>query len=75
MEPRVPAPLHQHEQQATGQSVEAPSVNSSPLDNTLRTVTVVQQFMTVFNSAVTDEEKTVAVTKIALLAEATRNTA
>jgi hypothetical protein len=32
----------------------------------LRIVTVVQQFMTEFNSAVTDEEKTVAITKIAL---------
>jgi hypothetical protein len=36
MEPRVPVPLHQHEQHA-GQSVGTPNVNSLPLDNnTLR---------------------------------------
>jgi hypothetical protein len=32
----------------------------------LRTVTVVQRFMTEFNSAVSEEEKTVAITKIVL---------
>jgi hypothetical protein len=62
VEPRVPAPLHHHEQQATGQS----DVNSLPLDNMLRTVTVVQQFMTECSSAVSEEEKTVGITKIVL---------
>jgi hypothetical protein len=68
MEPRIPAPLHQHKQQATGQSAGTPNVNSLPPDNTsmLRTVTVVQQFMTEFNGAVSEEEKTVAITKIVL---------
>jgi hypothetical protein len=32
----------------------------------LRTVTVVQQFMTEFNGAVSEEEKIVAITKIIL---------
>jgi hypothetical protein len=32
----------------------------------LRIVTVVQQFMTEFNGAVSEEEKTVAITKIVL---------
>jgi hypothetical protein len=66
MEPRVPVPLQQHEQQVTGQSVGVPKVNSLPLDNNmLRTVAAVQQFMTKFNGAVS-EEKTVAITKIIL---------
>jgi predicted transcriptional regulator len=61
MEPRVPVPLHQHEQQA-GQSVGAPNVNSLPLDNSmLRIVATVQQFMTEFISAVSEEEKIVAI--------------
>jgi hypothetical protein len=64
MELKVPLPLQQHEQQATGQSVGAPNVNSLPLDNSmLRTVTAVQQFMTEFDGAVSEEEKIVAITK------------
>jgi hypothetical protein len=56
MEARVPVPLHQHGQQATGQSVGAPNVNSLLLDNSmLRIVTVVQQFMTEFNGALSEE--------------------
>jgi hypothetical protein len=66
MEPRVPAALPQHKQQATGQSVGTPNVNSLPLANTLRTVIVVQQFVTDFNGAVSEQEKTVATTKIVL---------
>jgi hypothetical protein len=51
MEPRVPVPLHQHEQHA-GQSIGAPNVNSLPLDNSmLRIVPAAQQFMTEFNGA------------------------
>jgi hypothetical protein len=61
MEPRVPAPVHQHEQQATGQSIGAPNANSLPLDNMLRVVTVVQQFMTEFNGTVSEEEKIVTI--------------
>jgi hypothetical protein len=63
MEPWVPVPLHQQEQQATCQSVTDSIVNSLPLDVMLRTVTIVQQFMTEFNGAVSEEEKTVAITK------------
>jgi hypothetical protein len=43
----------------------APNVNSLPLDNgMLRTVAAVQQFMTEFNGAVSEEEKIVTITKI-----------
>jgi hypothetical protein len=67
MEPRVPAPLPQHEHQTSGQSVQAPNVNSLPLDKMLRAVvTVVQHFMTEFNGAVLEEAKIVAITKIVL---------
>jgi hypothetical protein len=54
------------EQQKAGQSVRAPTVNSQPLDNMLRVVTAVQQIMTEFNGAVSEEDKIVAITKIAL---------
>jgi hypothetical protein len=48
-----------------GQSVRAPNVNSLPLDNSmLRIVAAVQQFMSEFNGAVSEEEKIVATTKI-----------
>jgi hypothetical protein len=64
MEPRVRVPLQQHEQQETGQSVGGPNVNSLHLKNSiLRIVAAVQQFMTEFNGAVSEEEKIVAITK------------
>jgi hypothetical protein len=66
MKPSVPAPLHQHEQKATGQSIRVPNVNNLPLDNILRIVTVVQKFVTEFSGAVSEKEKTVAITKIFL---------
>jgi hypothetical protein len=66
MEPRLPMPLYQHEQQATGQSVGDPNVNSLPLDNMSRIVIVVQQFMTEFSGAVSEEEKIMAITNIVL---------
>jgi hypothetical protein len=50
----------------SGQSVHAQNINSQPLDNMLRPVTVVQQITTEFNGAVSEEEKTVAITKIVL---------
>jgi hypothetical protein len=59
----VPAPVLQKD---AGQSVPATDVNSPPLDNMLRVVTVVQQIMTEFNCAVTEEDKMVAITKIVL---------
>jgi hypothetical protein len=61
--PSVPVRV-QH--QETGQSVRAPNANSQPLDNMLRAVTVVQHFMTEFNGAVSEEDKTVDITKIVL---------
>jgi hypothetical protein len=60
---RKPAP---GQQQTAGQSVRPQNVNSQPLDNTLRVVTVVQQIMTEFNGAVSEEEKIMAISKIVL---------
>jgi hypothetical protein len=57
----VPAPALQQE---TGQSVQAPHLNSQPLDNMLRVVIVVQQIMTEFSGAVSEEGKMVEITKI-----------
>jgi hypothetical protein len=54
------------EQQKPGQSVRPPTVSSQPLDNMLRVVTVVQQIMTEFDGAVSEEDKIVAITKIVL---------
>jgi hypothetical protein len=53
--------------QTSGQSVQAPNVNSLPQDKMLRAViAVVQHCMTEFNGTVLDEAKIVAVTKIVL---------
>jgi hypothetical protein len=49
-----------------GQSVRAPSVNSQPVDNMLRVVTIVQQIVTEFHGAVSGEDKIVAITNITL---------
>jgi hypothetical protein len=59
----VPAPMRQKD---ASQSVPATDVNSPPLDNMLRVVTVVQQIITEFNGAVSEDDKTVAITKIVL---------
>jgi hypothetical protein len=59
----TPAP---GEQQKAGQSVRAPTINGQPLDNMLRVVTAVQQIMTEFSGAVSEEDKIVAITKIVL---------
>jgi hypothetical protein len=53
--------LVQH--QEPGQSVLAPIVDSAPLENMLRVVTVVQQIMVEFNGAVSEEDKIVVITK------------
>jgi hypothetical protein len=59
--------LPQHEQQTTGQSVQACNVNSLPLDEMLKVVvTVVQQIMTEFNGAMLEEATIVAITRIIL---------
>jgi hypothetical protein len=59
----IPAPALQQE---TGQSAQAPNTKNQPLDNMLRVVTVVQQIMTEFNGAVSEEDKIVTITKIVL---------
>jgi hypothetical protein len=59
----VPAP---EQRQETGQSVQAATLNSQPLDNMLTVVTVVQQIMAEFNGAVSEEDKIVASTKTVL---------
>jgi hypothetical protein len=61
--PSAPASVRQQE---TGQSVPATNVNSLPLDNMLRVITVVQQITTEFNGAVSEEAKVVAITKTVL---------
>jgi hypothetical protein len=61
--PNVPSP---EQQQETGQSVRAAIVNSQPLDNMVRVVTVGQQITTEFNGAVSDKDKIVVITKIVL---------
>jgi hypothetical protein len=43
--------------QNAGQSVRASIVSNQPLDNILRVVTAVQQIMTDFNGAVSEEDK------------------
>jgi hypothetical protein len=64
MNQRAPAPLFQHEQHAAGQLVEAPNINTLPVDNSmLRIVTVGQQFMAELNGVVSEEEKIVAIDK------------
>jgi hypothetical protein len=52
--------------QKVGQSAPAQIVNSLPLDNMVRVVTVVQQFMTEYNDDVSNEAKMQAISKIVL---------
>jgi hypothetical protein len=52
--------------QKTGQSVQAPNVNSSSLDNMFKVASLVQQIMTGLNEAVSEEQKIVAITKIVM---------
>jgi hypothetical protein len=52
--------------QKAGLSAPAQIINSLPLDNMVRVVTVVQQFMTEYNGAVSKEAKIQAISKIVL---------
>jgi hypothetical protein len=52
--------------QEAGQSAQAPIANSLSLDNMVRVVPVVQQFMTEFDDAVSKEAKIHAISKIVL---------
>jgi hypothetical protein len=47
----------------SGQSAQAPNVNSLPLDNMFRVTTAVQHIMTQFNGDVSEEAKIVTLTK------------
>jgi hypothetical protein len=60
---KVCAPSQQKE---TGQSVQAPNVNSLPAHNIFRVVGIVQQIMTEFSGAVSEEENVLAIIKIVL---------
>jgi hypothetical protein len=62
---KLSAPAFVREQE-TGQSVPASSVNSLPLENMFRVITVVQRIMTEFNGAMSEEAKVVAITKTSL---------
>jgi hypothetical protein len=53
-------------QQPTGQSAQTSNVNSLPLDNMLRAITVVQQIMTELSGAVSKQDQIMAITKIVL---------
>jgi hypothetical protein len=53
-------------QQPTGQSAQASNVNSLPLDNMLRAITVLQQIMTEFSGAVSKQDKILAIAKFVL---------
>jgi hypothetical protein len=64
-EPRAIKPLRQQKQQPTGQSVQAPLVNSQPIANMLKVVTDVQQIMTEVSGA-QSQEQIVVITKIVL---------
>jgi hypothetical protein len=50
-----PSALASVRQQESGESVPASSVNSLPLNNMFRVITVVQQIMSEFNGAVSEE--------------------
>jgi hypothetical protein len=52
--------------QKTGQSVQAPSVSNSSLDDMFKVANVVQQIMTQLNGALTEEDQIVAITIIVL---------
>jgi hypothetical protein len=65
-EPRTCAPPPLPKQQATGQSVPAPNVNSMSLDNTLRAITVAQQIMTELSRVMSKKDKILAITQIVL---------
>jgi hypothetical protein len=51
------APLFTRKPQMSGQSVQAPSLTTSSLDDMFKVETVVQQIMTQLNGTVSDEEK------------------
>jgi hypothetical protein len=53
-------------QQKSGHSVWAPSINNQPIDDMLTVVTIVQQIMTEFRGAVSEQDKILAITKIVL---------
>jgi hypothetical protein len=62
-----PEPLKNEQQQERGHSVtRAPNINSLPLDNTLRTLTVVQQIMTEFSGAESEEARAMVIAKLVL---------
>jgi hypothetical protein len=52
--------------QQTGQPVQAPSVNSSSLDDMFKVATIVQQITTELNRAVSEEDKRAVIIKITL---------
>jgi hypothetical protein len=62
----APANVHQPRIQTPGQSVPAPNINSLPLDNMIRAVTVGLRNITEFYNAVSKEAKIQAITKVVL---------
>jgi hypothetical protein len=56
-------PVLKNRPQQTVQSVQAPNVNSSSLDNMFKVASVVHQIITRLNDAMSEEDKIVAITK------------
>jgi hypothetical protein len=63
----APPPSRHNQQQVPSQSVQAPDVNSSSLNDMFKVVTTVfQQIMRELNGAESEEDRIVAITKIVL---------
>jgi hypothetical protein len=56
--------VSRNEQHETGRSVHAPTVNSLCVDNIFRVVSLVQQIMTDFSDAESEEDRTMATAKL-----------
>jgi hypothetical protein len=60
------APLITPKTQVSGHSVQSSSATTSSLDDMFKVAAIVQQIMTEFNGAVSEESKIVAITKIVI---------
>jgi hypothetical protein len=60
--------MSRNEQHDTGQSVHAPTINSIPVDNTFRVISLIQQIVAEFSDAESEEARTMAVAKLVNMA-------
>jgi hypothetical protein len=56
--------VSRNEQHETGQSVQAPTVNSIPVDNIFRAVSLLQQIMTEISAVESEEARTLTTAKL-----------